>query len=334
MPFSIPSDQFRIQKLDVTVIPTDGILFKSGGNGDPMEGSTNGWSSIWQGYAKQGTNYVQKSNITYPVDVDGDSTDDLDVSLKVPDSALSTLYLRTGGDMLGGIGDRGNSTNDINLTESLQVSFSSDVIIDTIGLTDFGAGQSAEYVVGGGSNTISSATTGGLSIPLSAGDWITFQLADTNSVDSFRLWKLGLTVTNNLFSPYEQWAANAGLTNGVNAAQDDNPDLDNLNNLYEYGLGGDPLDPNDVGIFPTSSVVDNLGTIWFEYVYRRRTGSQGVSYGLELNQNLANGSWTDIGTSAETATGTINADFESVTNHISTAIESVQFIHLLIEETP
>jgi hypothetical protein len=123
-------------------------------------------------------------------------------------------------------------------------------------------------------------------------------------------------------SAYDQWALLYSLTNGPSG----NDDNDALNNLYEYGLGGDPTNPADLGILPTFG---KSGTV-FEYIYPRRTATNsGVAYYLELTDDLVAGTWTNSGYSVS-GSGSIDVDFEAVTNELTTAGKTNEFIRLKI----
>ena len=131
-------------------------------------------------------------------------------------------------------------------------------------------------------------------------------------------------------SPYEEWASGHGLS-GIDAELSADPDSDGLGNLTEYGLGGNPDDPNDTGIRPVFAIADASGTQWFEYTYRRRVdaAARGLSYDPELNVGLAPDAWTGTGYNV-VATSTIDAEFESVTIRVPMDTFPTQFIRLRI----
>jgi hypothetical protein len=132
-------------------------------------------------------------------------------------------------------------------------------------------------------------------------------------------------------SPYDAWSAGFGLGGG-DAGLTDDPDRDGLDNLAEYGLGGNPTNANDVGILPTFGIVERGGTNGFEYIYRQLSdaAARDLDYFLELNTNLAAGFWTTNGI-APSGKSESSSGFEHVTNQISTALFPVQFIRLRIE---
>ena len=131
---------------------------------------------------------------------------------------------------------------------------------------------------------------------------------------------------------YEAWIGNypsaGALTNRT-----DNPDGDALNNLYEWGLGGDPTNGTDIGHVPTYGIGNNGGTNVLEYVYPKRNNADilGLTYHLEQNTDLITGTWTNdnylVG-----GTGTLDGEFNSVTNTVPTTTEDVQFLKLIIQD--
>ncbi|MEA2067674.1 MAG: hypothetical protein U9P12_00610, partial [Verrucomicrobiota bacterium] len=88
-----------------------------------------------------------------------------------------------------------------------------------------------------------------------------------------------------IVSPYEQWTQSYNLI-GTNADYTANPDGDRLNNLYEWGLGGDPTDEFDQGISPTYGTALDGGTNWFVYVYPTNSVATDLVYYLETDTDL------------------------------------------------
>lgn len=131
---------------------------------------------------------------------------------------------------------------------------------------------------------------------------------------------------------FAAWADGYDLA-GNDALAGANPDDDLLDNLYEYALGGNPTNGNDIGHIPEYALVPSGGTNWLEYVHARRKAADDIAYFLELTTDLVYGTWTNAGY-AVVGTGDIDAEFESVTNRVSTAAEAKQFIRLVVEETP
>lgn len=126
---------------------------------------------------------------------------------------------------------------------------------------------------------------------------------------------------------YDAWAE--GWDANLGAATDDY-DGDGLNNLGEYGLGGDPTDGSDRGIAPGVGVETVDGTDWFGYVYPQRADlDSGLSYRLELCTNLVYGAWTNTGY-AVLGTNITGGEFDYVTN-VTDMVSSEKFIRLIVE---
>jgi len=74
------------------------------------------------------------------------------------------------------------------------------------------------------------------------------------------------------------------------------------------------------------------GGDWMDYVYPKRSDpNSGISYTIEVNDNLIYGTWTNANYQS-VGTGVIDADFISITNRIPTDVKDEQFIRLRIEE--
>ena len=135
-----------------------------------------------------------------------------------------------------------------------------------------------------------------------------------------------------LSGAYEAWIGSYPSA-GAETNRTDNPDGDSLNNLYEWGLGGDPTNSADIGHVPTYGIVESGGTNWLEYVYAKfnNAGALGLAYYLELNPDLISGTWTNSNYSI-TGAGVLDGEFNAVTNVVPTDIEDVQFLRLIIQE--
>ncbi len=137
------------------------------------------------------------------------------------------------------------------------------------------------------------------------------------------------------FPEYGDWSVVHGLSIGTNDARTDDPDLDGMDNLLEYALGGNPLADDTASILPTSSgLVESGGTNCLEYVYRRRVDAtpRGLVYGISYKFDLTTNVWTSVGIMFETGFGPIDSEFESVTNEIPTVYSSEAFITLEVTE--
>lgn len=128
-------------------------------------------------------------------------------------------------------------------------------------------------------------------------------------------------------SAYSAWAAQYGLAGGPDADDDG----DALSNLAEFGLGGDPTDAADQGYNPTLAFGSVDGSNRVEYVYVRQTdASSGLTYYLEVADDLIAGNWTNAGYTV-IGSGPFTNGFETVTNRVNTDLSSQQFIRLIIE---
>lgn len=185
-----------------------------------------------------------------------------------------------------------------------------------------GAASSGKFVVGSNSVTLASLTIEGNVIDsgvYAPGD-------DIYTTYSGRLLNEGGTLTIGAAEGYDLWVENAGLTAGVNDGLTDNPDGDALNNLYEYGLGGNPLDDTDIGQEVTFTNDD--GTMVFVHV--QRSDDNSLSYWLETCEDLVAGTWTNAGYSV-VGTNVTGHTFNYVTNTVPT-VDGQKFIRLVIEK--
>ncbi len=129
---------------------------------------------------------------------------------------------------------------------------------------------------------------------------------------------------------YSDWTTNYPALGGATNLTD-NPDGDPLNNLCEYALGCDPtIHASDPRLF--FQPLEKDGTHYFEYVYSRRNdaAARGLNYQLQQTTNLMTGTWETNGFEW-VGSGTLNDEFDSVTNRISMGIKPQQFIRLRVE---
>jgi arylsulfatase A-like enzyme len=122
---------------------------------------------------------------------------------------------------------------------------------------------------------------------------------------------------------FEEWAHDNSINKNTWGYDLDG---DGLVNLAEFALGGDPADAASTG-HPV--IFESTGST-VRYVYPRRKDAL-LTYWLETSSNLVSGAWSDSGYTELPVTGTIDADFEAVTNEISTADDQT-FIRLGISE--
>lgn len=107
-------------------------------------------------------------------------------------------------------------------------------------------------------------------------------------------------------------------------------DVDGLLNVYEYGLGGDPTNALDQGVSPVFEIVDDGGSDVFRYIHPQLSDpNSGLDYHLELNTDLATGSWVDAGYTVSGTNVTVGT-LDFVTNTTDT-VDGEKFIRLIIE---
>jgi fibronectin type 3 domain-containing protein len=121
---------------------------------------------------------------------------------------------------------------------------------------------------------------------------------------------------------YDSWASD----HGVGAATNDF-DADGINNLYEYGLNGNPTNPAVLGTLPVFSKSGNR----FLYIHPKRSDDPALIYTVETTTNLMDsGSWTNDGYTM-TGTNITGETLDFVTNDVD-IVDSEKFIRLKIEQ--
>ena len=131
--------------------------------------------------------------------------------------------------------------------------------------------------------------------------------------------------------PFDAWKAEYGLE-GSDAESSADPDGDGLDNLYEYALGGDPTNAANQGIPATYCFSSDASGAWMDYVYPQRSDpDSGIAYHIEVNDDLVFGDWVNANYEV-VGTGTIDSEFDSVTNRIPTDSKDEQFVRLIVEE--
>lgn len=146
-----------------------------------------------------------------------------------------------------------------------------------------------------------------------------------------------INVTSSVAHPedlYNAWALSEGLTSSNNAYAQ-NPDGDELDNLAEYGLGGQPTNAANQGIASVYGTMEEGGTNWMTYIYAMRSdySLRGLGYYLETSADLVATSWTN-GNYEVVGIHETGGDFNYVTNRVSTDVETEQFLRVGIELTP
>lgn len=165
---------------------------------------------------------------------------------------------------------------------------------------------------------------------LTNGQYAVFALSAAGGAGASYIDNIGISgVYTQALSGFDLWASDYPTLTGGQLGDDDN---DGLINLYEYGLGGDPTNAASIGHVPSYGTLASGGTNYFEYVHARRTTpGNGLAYYLEQNNDLVFGTWTNSGDYVEVGIGTLDSDFESVTNWIPTTGKSKEFVRLIIQ---
>jgi hypothetical protein len=162
-----------------------------------------------------------------------------------------------------------------------------------------------------------------------------FRLEASDAIDQ---WTSGgvdnIAIAISGLAGFDAWAAGFGLY-GSNAVTWIDLEPDGLDGWTEYMLGGNPTLDDSATILPASGMVQESGTNWLEYVYRRRSDYQalGLNYTVEAATNLISGSWSTEGV-LDAGFGPVDDEIDSVTNRVSTEEFPEQFIRLRIGQQP
>ena len=141
--------------------------------------------------------------------------------------------------------------------------------------------------------------------------------------------KLTLTYGTTATTGYTAWIEafpNVGVqTNGL-----DDADGDGVNNLGEYGLGGDPSLAADSGAEPFYVLSSENGGLF--YVYPQREDATDLVYTLERATDLVAADWTNAFYEV-TGTGVWSSvsGFLAVTNRLPFTDDSAQFLRLSVQ---
>lgn len=271
-------------------------------------------------------------------------------SIGTADDSLTVRILLSGSDLITQAntyrwGIQGIDNNRINADESLTFSFAdataslgaggSDVAVEFEGFT----GLSWEEQATGDWYWVDDTGTNIGSIAMSTSTNLSFAPSQTFAVGGCsgsstagRVFNLAFTLslTDLSTTRFGKWAASFDLA-GTDMLPAADPDADTFNNLYEYGMGGDPTNPAVSFImYPVFEAVGGVGST-FDYVHPRRTDDDSLRYSLEVTDDLVSGVWTNSGGHTEIGTNAISAEFEAVTNRITTLGKSNEFIRLRFE---
>ena len=127
-------------------------------------------------------------------------------------------------------------------------------------------------------------------------------------------------------SDYGNWSKTHGL---IERGFESDPDLDGVQNLSEYALGGDPTVFASQALFPPEISIDGTNAV---FVYPRRKYHQqlGLSYVVESCSDLVSNEWnTSVG--IETAESLGN-EFERVAHQVSFAGEINEFYRVRVHQ--
>lgn len=131
------------------------------------------------------------------------------------------------------------------------------------------------------------------------------------------------TLTVSSVDTYASWA----LDHNLNGTFLDDQDHDGLNNLKEFAFGGNPTNPADQGFLPEITI----GPETMRLVHAQRKNPAGISYNVEVADELLNPEWTTNDVSL-IRIGALNATFHSVTNQVPMGTNDTRFIRLRVEE--
>jgi hypothetical protein len=184
----------------------------------------------------------------------------------------------------------------------------------------------------GGSTTIDLLTAGNLTAGFSGVTVTNFAAGTTASVTQTTgiPGKITLTIT---VPGYAGWIGGYGLSGSPDADWDYDFDEDGFVNFYEYAFGGDPSEITSTPNTPISTSVEDGGTTYFEYVYARRIGTETeLDYTAQFGTDLVYTNWSGAEVVELPVTGTIDADYESVTNRVDMTGKPVGFMQVTVEE--
>lgn len=153
--------------------------------------------------------------------------------------------------------------------------------------------------------------------------------ADSNSVvavgDNYTISNVVMQVmTLDPVASYSSWIDLYSVDTDTNMTAD--PDADQMNNLLEYALGGDPSFDDAASVLPASY---DDGS-WLYYVYNRNTNCTDLTYRVGSCADIISGSMTN----ATEEVGASVADLygvQTVTNRMLLGAESQQFMGLTVQ---
>jgi len=186
----------------------------------------------------------------------------------------------------------------------------------------------------GVANTEVYTFTNAVMVPAGADITVATHLSGSPANNKWGLYGVVVTVPDLTSAElYAEWIAQyvTGMSGQTNLTDD--PDGDEVNNLYEYALGGIPTNGTDRGIASEYGIVEDGGTTYFEYIHVQRddAGQRGLIYYLLTDDDLVlSPGWTQGAYVVGTNTGYGVAGFDSVINRVP-ATEGQRFFKLEVE---
>jgi len=130
-------------------------------------------------------------------------------------------------------------------------------------------------------------------------------------------------------SDYERWAVSYGLL-GADWDRNQDYELDGLENLMEYALGGNPTSDDAAMVFPETYTADENGTNWFYQVYNQNTDAS-LTFAAGSAADLVNVSSWDTGDVFFVGESPVVDGFKTVTNRTEAAT-AAKFIKLEVSQ--
>jgi hypothetical protein len=255
-------------------------------------------------------------------------------------TSTENLGVRSANDLIGS----GQNSRDFDPGEGWVFSFNTNVYLLEMDFASWGSTLPTEMTVSSVDFETTNIVFGGASASgtftfpentyVGANTLVTLQMSsetDTNLYDiSTRLDYFTVAAAPaKIVDPYLAWSIDQGLTDGNDALGLD-VEPDGMDNLLEYALGADPLVADASAFLPGYALNVDGSTNYLNYVYRRRIdyADRGLTYTVGSGTDLVLSELTNA--TIEVDAVDIDADFESVTNRVSTDVESEQFMQLKV----
>jgi len=170
---------------------------------------------------------------------------------------------------------------------------------------------------------------------------VDLNLTDVNAVGVFRdtdsrdgaLWWWGFELTyGTIVTPYQNWCDGQGIYN-EDAASTNDVDGDGLNNRSEWGFGGNPTDPYDVGITERRIVNDADGMVLYVHPVLQGSKDERPVYTVETVTDLVYGDFMPMVPSLDPVEGGAwpgEPGFNCMTNFVPVDADQ-KFIRVIVE---